>query len=412
MPKEMGKLAIEGGVPVREEPFPPRIIFGEEEKQAILEVVEKTMNGDQALDRYGGIHVDTYEKEFAAYFGSRYATAVSSGTAAVHSALAALQLEPGSEVITSPITDPGTVSPILSQNLIPVFADVDYQTLNITAPNIKERITDKTGAIIVVHLAGQPCDMDPIMELAKENSLTVIEDCAQAHGSKYKGRYVGIIGDVGVFSLMSGKHMTSGGQGGMVITNNEEIYWNAKRFADRGKPFHSDEDTNLFMGLNYRMTELEAGVGRMQLKKLNKIIEKRQRLVNKLREGISQLKTVRLWKIIEGAEPNYWFCFLRYDNKDKETFAKAVQAEGIPVGAHYVKVMYEGVWIKERKAYGNSGYPWSCPRYGKKIDYTHCCPQAEKALEDHMLLYIHEGWAEKEVDDTIMALEKVESCLI
>lgn len=373
------EISHEGRIPVREKPFPPRIMFGEEEKQAILEVVEKTMNGDQALDRYGGIHVDAYEKEFAEYFGSRYATAVSSGTAAVHSALAARQLKSGSEVITSPITDPGTVSPILSQNLIPIFADVDYNTLNIAAPHIKERITDKTGAIIVVHLAGQPADMDPIMELARENDLTVIEDCAQAHGSKYKGRYVGTIGDIGVFSLMSGKQMTSGGQGGMVITDNEEIYWNAKRFADRGKPFNSDVDTNLFMGLNYRMTELEACVGRIQLKKLNDIIEKRQRIIDKLREGIFSLKTIKLWRVIEGAEPNYWFCFLYYDNGDKEAFAKAVQAEGIPVGAHYIKVMYDGIWIKDRKAYGSSGCPWSCPLYGKKIDYTHCCPRAEKA---------------------------------
>ncbi len=331
------------------------------ERQAILEVVEKTMTGNQALDRYGGIHVDAYEKEFAEYFGTSSATAVSSGTAAVHSALAALQLEPGSEVITTPITDPGTVAPILSQNLIPVFADVDYQTLNITAQDIKERITDKTRVIIVVHLTGQPCDMDPILKLARENNLIVIEDCAQAHGSKYKGRYVGTIGDIGVFSMMSSKHMTSGGQGGMVITNNEEIYWNAKRFADRGKPFSSDEDTNLFMGINYRMTELEACVGRIQFKKLDRIIEKRQRIVDKLREGISKLESIRLWRVIEGAQPNYWFCFLHYDKEktgvDKKTFAEAVQAEGIPVGAHYVKVMYDGVWIRDRRTYGSSACP-------------------------------------------------------
>lgn len=407
----MSKLAINGGVPVRKEPFPPRIMFGEEEKQAILEVVEKTMNGNQALDRYGGIHVDAYEKEFAEYFGTSYATAVSSGTAAVHSALAALQLEPGSEVITTPITDPGTVAPILSQNLIPVFADVNYHTLNITAQNIKERITDKTGAIIVVHLAGQPCNMDPIMELARENNLVVIEDCAQAHGSKYKRKYVGTMGDIGVFSLMNGKHMTSGGQGGMVITNSEEFYWNAKRFADRGKPFNSDADTNLFMGLNYRMTELEACIGRVQLKKLNKIIEKRQWIVDKLREGVSKLKSVKLWKIIENVDPNYWFCFLHYDRKktsiNKETFAKAVQAEGIPVDVRYVKVMYDGIWIANRNTYGKSGCPWNCPVYGKKIDYTHCCPHAEEAIEDHMTLYIHEGWTDKEIEDTITALEKV-----
>jgi len=193
-----------------------------------------------ALDRYGieETEVDLYEKEFADYFGVKYATAVSSGTAAIHSALGALKLEPGDEIITSPITDPGTIAPILFQNCIPVFADVDYEILNINPESVKEKITERTKVIIVVHFAGQPANIDPVMELAKEHDLIVIEDCAQAHGAKHKERYVGTIGDIGCFSLMSGKHMTSGGQGGMVITNDEELYWNAKRFADRGKPFN------------------------------------------------------------------------------------------------------------------------------------------------------------------------------
>jgi dTDP-4-amino-4,6-dideoxygalactose transaminase len=292
-------------------------------------------------------------------------------------------LEPGSEVITTPITDPETIAPILSQNLIPIFTDVDYQTLNITAQNIKERITDKTKVVIVVHSAGQPCDMDPTMEITRERKLIVVEDCAQAHGSRYKGRYVGTIGDIGVFSLMSGKHMTSDGQGGMVITNHEDIYWNAKRFANRGKPFNLSVDTSLFMGLNYRMTELEACIGRVQIKRLKKIIEKRQWIVDKLKEGMSGLKTVSFWKTIGSAEPNYWFCFLHYGKEkisiDKETFAKAVQAEDIPVGAHYVEVMYDGEWIRNKKTYGGSGCPWNCPVYGRKIDYTHCLSPRRKS---------------------------------
>jgi len=411
----MEKLAIEGGKPVREIPFPPRVMFGEEEKEAVAKLMEKASHEATALalDRYGTeeTEVDLYEKEFAAYFGARYATAVSSGTAAIHSALGALRLEPGTEVITSPITDPGTIAPILFQNCIPVFADVDYETLNISPQSIKEKITEKTKVIIPVHLAGQPADMDPIMEIAKEHDLIVIEDCAQAHGARYKEKFVGTMGDMGCFSLMSGKHMTSGGQGGMVITNNEELYWNAKRFADRGKPFNSQQETNLFLGINYRMTQLEAAIGRVQLKKLASIMKKRQWVMDSLRDGMEELAAVKLWKTIEGAEPNPWFCFLHYERDkmkvDKETFAKALKAEGIPIGAHYVKPMYEGIWIKEKKTYGSSGCPWSCPR-AREIDYTHCCPVAEKALEDHMTLYIHECWTEKEIDDTLKALKKVE----
>jgi len=408
----MQKLAIEGGKPVRKDPFPPRIMFDEKEKKAVLEIMEKSMQGPQSLDRYGGVHVDAYEKEFASSFGTKYATAVSSGSSAIHAALGALKLEPGSEVITSPISDPGTVAPILMQNCIPIFADVEYETLNISSKSIEERISDRTKVIIPVHLAGQPCDMDPILKIADKYKLTVIEDCAQAHGAKYKGKYVGSLGHLSAFSLMSGKHTTSGGQGGMVLTDDENLYWNAKRFADRGKPFNSEEESNLFLGLNYRMTELEASIGRIQLQKLKGITSKRQQLVEKLQKSIGGLKAVRLWKIIEQAEAVYWFCFLHFDRSkmrvSKEKFAEAVNAEGIPLGIKYVELFYNQYWIKNRQTYGNSQCPWSCPFYKKKVDYTNCCPQAEKALETHMTLHIHEGWGEKEIGDTARALAKVE----
>lgn len=410
-------MAINGGEPVRKTPPPPRIMFDKEEKEAVLKLIEKASHEDTAsvLDRYGvaDTEVDLYEKDFAAYFGVKYATAVSSGTAAIHSALGSLKLEPGDEVITSPITDPGTIAPILFQNCIPVFADVEYETLNIDPRSIQERITERTKAIIPVHLAGQPANMDPIMEIAKKNNLIVIEDPAQAHGVRYKGKYVGTIGDMGCFSLMSGKHMTSAGQGGMVITNNEEFYWNAKRFADRGKPFNSLKKTNLFLGLNYRMTQLQAVIGRVQLKKLVAVIKKRQWILKSLEQGMKELIAVKLWKTIEDAEPNPWFFFLHYDKDkmkiDQETFAKALQAEGIPVNAHYHnnKAMYQYIWIREKKSYGNSGCPWTCPR-AREINYTHCCPTAERALNDHMTLHVHECWTEGGIEDIIKALKKVE----
>ena len=407
------KLAIHGGEPVRKKPFPRRIFFNNEELNAVLRVMKKAINygTHEALDRYAGDEVDLYEKEFAEYFGIRYATAVSSGTAAIHSILGALRLNPGDEVITTPITDPGTVAPILHLNLIPVFADVNYETLNISAKSIEKNITKKTKVIIPVHLAGQPCDMNPILEVAEKYNLVIIEDCAQAHGSKYNGKFVGTIGNAGAFSLMSGKHMTSGGQGGMIITNNEELYWNAKRFADRGKPFGSNEKTNLFLGLNYRMTQLQAAIGRVQLNKLDKIKRKRIKILRKLKKGLNQLESVSFWKIIDKAEINPWFLFIHY-NKDvmkvnKEQFVAALSAEGIPVGAHYITILYEQKWIKEKKTYGISQCPWRCP-YGRYINYTHSCPNAERALEDHFTLYIHEGWTDKEIEDTLRAFEKVE----
>ena len=408
----MEKLAIDGGNPVRKTPMPARIMFGQNEKLAAMRVIEKSMTGNQALDRYGGIEVDAYEKEFAQFFGMKFATAVSSGTAAIHSAVACLHLEPASEVITSPITDPGAVMPIVFQQCIPVFCDVDYKTLNPSPESIRENITEKTGAIIVVHLAGFPSRIDEICEIAKKHNIPVIEDCAQAHGAKYKGKYVGTFATLSAFSLMSGKHTTSGGQGGMVMTDNENLYWEAKRFADRGKPFNSAETTNLFAGLNYRMTELEAAIGREQLKKMAVIADKRRNIYNKIKEGFEkELTAFRIHFCEPDAEPNPWFLFVHVD-KDRlstgnDILAQALSAEGIPVGQKYVVPMYQSKWIVEKHTFGFSHMPWSLPG-ARKINYENCCPNAEKALEDHMTLGIHECYENQEICDIIEAFKKVE----
>lgn len=408
----MEKLAIEGGKPVRSSPMPPRIMFDENEKKAVMNIIEKSMTGNQALDRYGGIEVDSYEKEFAEFFGMKYATAVSSGTAAIHSALASLNPEPTSEVITSPITDPGAVMPIIFQQCIPVFCDIDYDTLNPSPESLKERITEKTKAIIVVHLAGIPSRIDEICKIAKEHNIFVIEDCAQAHCSKYKGKYVGSFGTLSAFSLMSGKHTTSGGQGGMVLTDDEDLYWNAKRFADRGKPFNSIEPTNLCIGLNYRMTEIEAAIGRQQLKKNLKIAEKRKEIYINLVEFFKkELTAFRILEADENSEPDPWFLFVnvRKDrlNTNNQLLAQVLQAEGIPVAQKYVVPIYQQKWFTEKNTFGKSKLPWSLSD-ARDIEYEHCCPIAEKALDDHMTLSIHEYYETQEIYDIVEAFKKVE----
>lgn len=411
-----GRLAIDGGKPVRKKPFPPRIMLDEREKAAALRVIEKSMTGPEAIDMYGqGPEVEAYRTEFAKRIGTKFATAVSSGTAAVHTALAALRLEPGAEVITSPITDPGTVTPIVMMNCIPIFADVDYATLNITADTIAAKITKYTKAIIPVHLAGQPCDMAPIMKLARKHKLAVIEDCAQAHGSTYHGKCVGTIGDLGTFSLMGGKHMTSGGQGGMITTNNEALFWNAKRFADRGKPFNSRSKSNVMLGLNYRMSELEAAMGRPQLKKLPGRIRKRRSLLKKLQKALSTLQAHRPWTIIDDTETNPWFIPLHYDRSrmtvSKATCAAAIGAEGIRIAANYVPPLYRDTWLRQRASYGKSQYPWNGA--GKRrITYEGSCPEAERAYADYMILYFHEGCEDDYMQDIAAALAKVEGAYL
>lgn len=408
----MAKLAIDGGNPVIGSPFRARLLIGQRERDAVNALFDRVMSEGGAFDRYGGQEVDAYEREFAAYCGTQWATAVSSGTAAIHTAIGALRLEPGSEIVSAPITDPGAVSPVLMQNCIPTFADTDPETFNMTADGIEKVLTDRTRAIVVGHIAGEPADMDPIMALADRRGLIVIEDCSQAHAAEYRGRMVGSIGHMGTFSTMSGKHHTTGGQGGVVVTNDEEMYWNAKRFADRGKPFGTDAGQNLFMGLNYRMTELGACVGRVQLEKLPAIAESRRKFVARLRQGIADCKGVRLGKVVEGANPTYWFGRLRVEPSaltvDKAQFARALAAEGAGCAETYTPLMYEQLWIAERKTYGQSGHPWTA-EYGRDVDYTDCCPNAKHALASHLMLQWHEDLTEADADLLAEAIVKVET---
>jgi len=411
----MSKLAVEGGTPLRVEPYPPRKQIDKREILAVMELMLDAEEGG-AFDRYGGVHVDAYEQEFAHYVGVPYATACSAGTAAIHTALGALQIEPFSEVVSSPITDPGAVMPILWQNCIPIFADADPDTMNMCPDSLRRVITDKTAAIICGHIAGNPCDMESIVAIAREHHIPLIEDCAQAHGAIYDEKRCGAIGDLACFSLMSGKHSTAGGQGGMVVCRSEEHFWNAKRFADRGKPFNSDIPGNLFLGNNYRMTELEACIGRVQLEKLAEITGNRQEAAGWLAHEISDLEGVHMGRVYDKAKSAYWFVNLRFEAEkysvSKHEFAAAVAAEGVPVGASYEAIVPEQHWILNKCAYGASSFPWDAPQYGKEVNYEGCAPGARLAVDNHMRATLHECYTEDDARDIGRALRKVEQAYL
>lgn len=410
----MDKLAIEGGTPVRSTPFPMRDQIDDREVEAINRVVERARTEGGAFERYGGVEVDAYEVEFAAHMGTKWATAVSHGTGSVHTAIGALRLDIGSEVICSPITDPGAIMPVLMQNLIPIFADADPETMNMDPESVKTKITPRTKAIVCGHIAGQPCDMDAILAIAAEHKLYVIEDCAQAHDAEYKGKKAGSMGHLGCYSLMSGKHSTAGGQGGMVVTNDEELYWSAKRFADRGKPFNSDAPGNMFLGINYRMTELGAAIGRVQLEKLPTIVANRRRVMAIVGEELAaaDLQCFKLGKQIEGANSAYWFYFARFFAENckvtKGEFAAAVAAEGIPLSEGYAALAYANPYIMDKQTYGQSGCPWCCPMWGGDVNYEHCCPNAELGIEMNLRGDVHESMTDAEARDIAAAIIKVD----
>jgi dTDP-4-amino-4,6-dideoxygalactose transaminase len=252
--------------------FSPWPSFTIEEAEAIQRVLLSNK-----VNYWTGSECREFEKEFADWCGTDHAVALANGTLALDVALKALNIGPGDEVIVTPRTFIASVSCVINAGAVPVFADVDINTGNITADSIAKVLTTKTKAVICVHLAGWPCDMDPIMALAKKHHLKVIEDCAQAHGAKYKGRSVGSIGHVGAWSFCQDKIMTTGGEGGMVTTNDEQLWRHMWSFKDHGKSYEAVYERqhppgfrwlHESFGTNWRMIEIQAVLGRMQLKKM------------------------------------------------------------------------------------------------------------------------------------------------
>ncbi len=414
-PAAVSRLAIDGGEPVRRAAMPPRIQVDQRELDAVTRLFRDRMQEGGAFDRYDGPEVDTYERELAAYFGVDYVTCVSAGTAAVHSAIGALDLEPGSEVLVSSFTDPGSVMPLLFQQLVPVFVEHDFETFLMSPDGIRAAITPYTKAIIVAQLHGYVADMDAINAIAAKHGLTVIGDVSQAHGSTYRGSRSAPFGDIGAMSLMSGKHMVAGGQGGMVATNDEAIYWAAKRFADRGKPFGLPATSNVTIGLNYRMHELEAAMGRVQLQKLDGQVARRRAALTGVHAGIGDLQAVRPVRALEGVEINPWSALFLVDTDqltvDNTQFAAAMVAEGIPMHAGYRNAINYGLqYWRERKTFGTSHFPWGHEVGGRRIDWVdYDFPVVERIARSLLLLEIHECWTEREATDTAAAFRKVEA---
>ena len=403
-------LAVDGGKAIRIRPFPSRKLFGQEERDTVLALFdEATEKGHQVLG-YNGPQEEAYCKEFAAFLGGGFADGVNSGTNAVYVALRALEPAPGSEVIVPAVSDPGGVMPAALCGCIPVPADTceDYYTIG--AKQIEEKITDRTSVIIVAHIAGIPADMDPIMELANSRGIPVVEDCAQIHGAKYKGKMVGTLGTISSFSLMFGKHHATGGQGGMIFTKDEDLYWKIRRYADRGKPFGIEgaSNGNVVAALNCNMDELHAAIGRVQLRKLPDITARRRKFAEQIAERCRQeLKSVRLKEEPADCEGVYWFLVFACDqtllNVSKEGFVKAVEAEGLPVSPTYKHVPVRMEWMTRFKAQqvppiiDDSRY--ELVNVDRVDDMYFNCP-------------LHEDYTQQEADDLIEALKKVESAYL
>ena len=413
----LSALAVNGGTPIRSKPFPERSNLGHEEKAAVSAMFDDAIRTG-AAPGYNGVTEMAFCEEFAGFMGGGFVDAVSSGTTAVYVALRALEIEPFTEVIVSPITDPGGVMPVALMNCIPMVSDTEPGSFNVGPDQVEELISPRTSAIVIAHMNGDPADIEGIIEVASRQRVPVIEDCAQSHAAKLNGKYVGSFGDMATFSTMFGKHMSTGGQGGLVYTQSEDFYWKSRRASDRGKPFGLPEgSTNVTASLNLNLNDMAAAIGRVQLRKLPEFVAKRQTFVQKLEEGIHELgiQTVSNPPQLPGAESSHWYWRARVHvdklDCDKDTFANAITAEG-PRAIPYYIMPHEYDWFRERSVFGTSGLPWSSTLYKGDPDRQFLTPNAHEAMATHFRMTLHESWGDQEVTDILAAIKKVEDAYL
>jgi perosamine synthetase len=351
-----------------------------------------------------GSFVKRLEGEFASRYGIKHAYACSSGSAAVHTAVAAINPNPGDEIITTAITDMGALTAIPYQGAVPVFCDVDPDSYNVTAETIARRITKRTKAVIVTHLFGVPCDMDPIMELCDARGIPVIEDCAQAFDATYKGRPVGTIGKIGCFSFQQGKHMTTG-EGGMVVSSDPELARRMFLFINKAWGYGDKNPDHYFLAPNYRINEITGAVALAQLGKLSGVVAKRRAGAAKFTEMISDLPGVTPQKCPDASDPVFWrYCVNIDETRAGATLtdiAAKMRAAGIFTMPRYIgKPAFECQIFRDKVTFGNSSWPYTdSSRAGlPPVDYDrNNFPGTIKALSQVLVI----PWNEFYTDDHI-----------
>ena len=411
-PGHSSRPALLGGEPVRLHPLPSVLdpagrTLGDEEVAAVERVIRSGL-----LWQVGGHETPRLEAEFAARYGAGHAVATSSGTAALHLAVAAVDPDPGDEIITTPLTDFGTVIPILAQNAVPVFADVDPLTGNLDPASVERLISPRTRAIVVVHLFGAAAPIGQLVQVAQRHGVMVIEDCAQAYLARPSddGRFVGTYGDVGCFSLQQSKHITCG-DGGLAICDDDELTRRMRLFADKGWPREAGARTHLHLGLNYRITELQAAVARAQLAKLRAVVDRRRAVAGRIITGCADLSGLA-WP--EAPQRHaFWLLPMVVDHDvtgaDNQAWSEALAAEGIPASAGYLSApIYEYPVLAQRRTYGASGFPLTVPPARADALVPPSCRHAERLVGDTLVtLACNEGWSDADADDVITAIRKV-----
>ena len=426
----MAKLAILGGRPVRSNLFPSYQTIGQEEKDAANAVFDSgvlsNFIGAWHPNFYGGDRVLELEQKWALKYQARHAVSVNSATSGLYAAVGAAGVGPGDEVIVSPYTMSASVTAPLIFNAVPVFADIDPDTYCISAETIRQKITPRTKAIIVVHIFGQPADMDPIMRLAAKHNLVVIEDCAQVPVATYGGRPVGTLGHMGVFSLNYHKHIHCG-EGGIVTTNDGNFSERLMYIRNHAETVAAAKMPNTLVnmiGFNFRLGEIEAAIAIAQLDKADGLVEKRIENVRYLESKLGGIDCLKMPYVTELNRHVYYVHALKYDATDsgvpRDLVVDALKAElpstelrekeGALIGKGYVKPLYHLPIFQNQMAYGNLKCPFQCPHYEGTVDYAPgLCPNAETAHFEQVITHelMRPGMSSSDLDDVADAFDKV-----
>lgn len=380
--------------------FSPWPSFTKEEADAVSSVLLSNK-----VNYWTGHEGSNFEKEFADWSGCEYAIALANGTVAIDAALIALGVGMGDEVIVTPRTFLASASSIVTAGAVPIFADVDSDSQNITAESIRAVLSNRTKAIICVHLAGWPCDLDPIMSLAKERGLYVIEDCAQAHGARYKGKSVGGIGHIGVWSFCQDKIMTTGGEGGMVTTNDRKLWSKIWSYKDHGKSWQAVYERehppgfrwlHESFGTNWRMTEMQAVIGRIQLKRMSEWTGKRQSNANKIWDCGRKFDALRVPEVPDYVEHAAYKCYLFVRPEklksgwDRDRIMNDIIKLGVPCFSGSCSEVYL------ERAFDNTGW--------RPVERL---PVAKELGETSLMFLVHPTLTRKEIEKTCLVIAEV-----
>jgi dTDP-4-amino-4,6-dideoxygalactose transaminase len=394
------KLAIEGGVPVRQQPFPRWPIWDEKEERLLLEVLH---SGDWGM--LTGTKVQAFEQAFAAYQQARHGVCVVNGTAALEIALRAVGVGPGDEVITTPYTFIATVNAAITVGALPIFVDIDPETAAIDINRIEEVITAKTKAIMPVHIAGQPADMDGILAIAQKHKLRVVEDACQAWGAEWRGQRVGALGELGTFSFQASKNITAG-EGGILVTNDDylaDLCWSLHNVGRRKGGLWYE---HVRQGGNYRMTEWQGAILLAQLERADELARRRHENALQLDEVLRSIPGIDPLRVDPRVTRHAWHLFVfRYKREafgglPRQDFIAALQAEGIPCTPGYVP-LNESLALQDglRKLQA----------FRKDISPPRACPVAER-LSQEEAVWLPQNLllgGEKEINDIVEAIAKI-----